>query len=78
VLDRFFERHPEERGTELERAAWAAAYLDRAAAYAAVGETRVALRRLTRAARLAPVGTARTALRIAAHELSRRRAARNR
>jgi glycosyltransferase involved in cell wall biosynthesis len=78
VLDRFFERHPEQRGTELDRAARAAAYLDRAAAYAAVGETRVALRRLTRAARLAPVGTARTALRIAAHELSRRRAARNR
>jgi glycosyltransferase involved in cell wall biosynthesis len=72
VITRYFERHPEQRGTSLERAARAAADLDRAAAYAAVGESRTALRRLARAARSAPVATARTALQLAARAARRR------
>jgi glycosyltransferase involved in cell wall biosynthesis len=58
VLDGYFARHPEQRRTRLERAARAAADLDRAAAYAAAGERRVAAGRLLRAARSAPLTSA--------------------
>lgn len=75
VLQRFFERHPEQQGTSLARSAWAAAYLDRASAYAAVGERRKALRRLARAARLQPAATVRCAAGLAAREARRLRRA---
>jgi len=64
VLDGYFERHPEQRGSRLERSARAAADLDRAAAYAAVGERRLATQRLARAARTAPVAAAQLGVRL--------------
>jgi glycosyltransferase involved in cell wall biosynthesis len=64
VLDRYFERHRELRGTALERRARAAALLDAAAAYAAVGERRAATIRLARGARLAPPAAATAAARL--------------
>ena len=64
VLDRYFERHRELRGTSLERRARAAALLDAAAAYAAVGERRAATIRLARGARLAPPAAATAAARL--------------
>lgn len=60
VLERYFERHPEQRGGELERRAYLRLHLDRAAAYAhfaqpraAAAELREAMRRDRRAAALA-------------------------
>lgn len=64
VLDRYFERHPEQRATRFERTVRAAADLDRAAAYAAVGERRLATRRLVRAARSEPVAAAQLGVRL--------------
>jgi succinoglycan biosynthesis protein ExoO len=75
VLQRFFERHPEQRGTRLERSARTALLLDRASAYAAVGARREAFRRLSRAARLEPAAAARCALSLAAREARRVRRA---
>jgi glycosyltransferase involved in cell wall biosynthesis len=79
VIDRFLERNPHQRGTSLERRARAALFLDRALAYAAVGDTRCALDRLRRAAPLAPGRTARAAVRVvtlrARRALGRRRGA---
>ncbi|MEA2219188.1 MAG: hypothetical protein QOJ35_1814 [Solirubrobacteraceae bacterium] len=54
VIDRYFERHPERRGTPLERQAYARLHLDRARAHAALGERAGALRELARAAPHAP------------------------
>ncbi|MDX6677759.1 MAG: hypothetical protein QOE31_1811 [Solirubrobacteraceae bacterium] len=54
VIDRYFERHPERRGTPLERQAYARLHLDRARAHAARGERAGAAGQLARAARHAP------------------------
>ena len=75
VLQRFFERNPQQRGTRLERSARTALLLDRASAYAAAGTRREALQRLARAARLEPVAAARCALSLAAREARRVRPA---
>lgn len=64
VLDRYFERHPDKRGTRLERSVRAAADLDRAEAYAAAGARRLAMRRLARAARAEPLAAAQLGLRL--------------
>jgi glycosyltransferase involved in cell wall biosynthesis len=72
VIRRYFERNPEQRGTRLERDAYAAADLDRAAAYAAAGVTGTAMRRLARAARVSPVAATSLATRLAAREARRR------
>jgi glycosyltransferase involved in cell wall biosynthesis len=64
VLDGYFARHPEQRGSRLERGARAAADLERAAAYAAAGERRLATRRLVRAARAEPLAAAQLSLRL--------------
>jgi glycosyltransferase involved in cell wall biosynthesis len=71
VVRRFFERHPEQRGTRLERAAIAATDLDRAAAYAAAGERRVAMNRLAAAARRAPLAAGALAARLLVRNLRR-------
>ena len=65
VLEHFLERNPAQRGTAVEHRARAALLLDRAAAYASVGETRRALDRLARGTRLAPGAGLRTALGVA-------------
>jgi glycosyltransferase involved in cell wall biosynthesis len=64
VLDAYFERHPEQRGTRLERSVYAAADLDRAAAYAAAGAPSLAVRRLLRAARADPLEAAKLGARL--------------
>jgi hypothetical protein len=69
VIARYFERHPEQRRTCLERQVLAAAYLDRASAYAAVGERRRAASRLARAAPRAPLRTTETAGRLVVRAL---------
>jgi GT2 family glycosyltransferase len=68
VIRRFFERNPERRGTRLERSAFAAAHLDRAAAYAAEGARRAAAERLARAARLAPLAAGRCGVQLVLRE----------
>jgi glycosyltransferase involved in cell wall biosynthesis len=72
VIRRYFERHPEQRGTRLERAARAAADLDRAAAYAAAGATGTAGRRLARAAVSAPRAAVVLATKLAIRAVRRR------
>jgi glycosyltransferase involved in cell wall biosynthesis len=54
VLDRYFARHPEQRGSSLERRAYSRLHLDRARAHASLGERRPAARQLALAARRDP------------------------
>lgn len=72
VIERYLERHPEHRGARLERAARAAADLDRASAYAAAGAAGTAVHRLARAAGSEPRAAASLAARLAAREVRRR------
>ncbi|HVE69469.1 MAG TPA: glycosyltransferase family 2 protein [Solirubrobacteraceae bacterium] len=69
VLGRYFERHPERRGGDLERRAYLRVHLDRARAHAWFGERRLAARELAAAARLGPLAAARTAAGWGADEL---------
>lgn len=59
VIDRFVERHPEYRGSSLERQARAEARLKSARSYRGRGDHGDALRRVADAAKLAPVPTMR-------------------
>ena len=72
VIQRYFERHPEQRGTRFERRVLAAADLDQAATYAARGDRRQAAVRLRRAARRDPLRAAETTARLAARGLRAR------
>jgi hypothetical protein len=72
VIRRYFERHPEQRGTRFERRVLAAADLDHAATYAALGDRRQAAVRLRRAARRDPLRAAETTARLAARGLRAR------
>ena len=75
VVERYFERHPAERGSPLERSAWRELHLDRARAYAAAGDGRSACVRLLRAARVAPLPAAATGARLLGRRLAGRRRA---
>lgn len=66
VMGGYFERHPEQRGSSLERKAKAALRLDKAVAYARSGERREAVSRLARALPLDPVRTVATGFRLLA------------
>jgi glycosyltransferase involved in cell wall biosynthesis len=55
VLDRYFERHPDQRGTHLERQAYVRMHLDRARAHAASGQRRQSVWNLAAAARRDPL-----------------------
>ncbi|HEX6652231.1 MAG TPA: glycosyltransferase [Thermoleophilaceae bacterium] len=57
VLGGYFARHPELRGSRLERRAYVRLHLDRASAHAWLGESRPAARQLWRAARRDPAAT---------------------
>jgi GT2 family glycosyltransferase len=72
VIDGFFLRHPELAGSSLQRRAEAVLLLDRARAYAHLGQTRTALNRLSSAARRSPLATARTFVQISLHAASER------
>jgi glycosyltransferase involved in cell wall biosynthesis len=78
VVDRYFSRHPEKRGTRLERRAYVRMHLDRARAHAWLGERRLATRELAAAARRSPAEIFTAAARWSAGRLDafRRRAAR--
>jgi succinoglycan biosynthesis protein ExoO len=65
ILDRYFDRHPERRGTALERQAYGRLHLDRALAHAASGSMRRAVGHFARAARLRPGAAASAGLRYA-------------
>jgi glycosyltransferase involved in cell wall biosynthesis len=71
IIRGYFERHPEQRGTALERGATAAMLLDYASAYAASGSGRAAASRLFGAARLAPLPTVALTARLLARRLRR-------
>jgi hypothetical protein len=58
VLDGYFARHPERRGSRLERRAYVRLHLDRASAHAWRREWRPAAAQLGRAARRDPVAAA--------------------
>jgi glycosyltransferase involved in cell wall biosynthesis len=55
VLDRYFERHPEQRGSALERRAYSNLHIDRARAHAWARQPQLALRQLGMAARRDPL-----------------------
>ena len=69
VLDRYFQRHPEQRGTALERRAYARMHIDRASAHAWLGERGPASRHLALAARRAPAAALAAAGRLGATRL---------
>ena len=54
VLDRYFARHPERRGGELERRAYLRLHIDRATAHAKLRQPAAAARELVAAARRSP------------------------
>jgi len=58
VIARYIERHPEQRGTVLERRAWAATYVAAGTSSWSAGRYSVALRRFTRALAVEPFGSA--------------------
>ena len=65
IISRYFERHPEQRGSALERDAWRAMYEDRGRAYWNAGRYGAAAQRMAEAAWSDPVGcVAATASRI--------------
>lgn len=72
VLARYFARHPQQRGTPLERRAYLRLHLDRARAHAWRGEHRAAVRQLVRAARRDPLAAALAAGRWGASALASR------
>jgi glycosyltransferase involved in cell wall biosynthesis len=65
VVDRYFDRHPDQRTTGLARRAYGQLYLDRAAAFAWAGDRRRALRALARGARRQPVAAVGLVARLA-------------
>lgn len=71
ILAGYFGRHPEKRGTALERRAERALLLDRAAAYAYVGERRLALKGLRRLAGVDPAAATRLAVALGRREAER-------
>lgn len=66
VVRRYFERHPDLRGSRLERRAEAAVDIDKALGYADAHDTRASLRRISRAARRDPLAVLRSAPRLVA------------
>ncbi|OFW15511.1 MAG: hypothetical protein A3F70_12580 [Acidobacteria bacterium RIFCSPLOWO2_12_FULL_67_14] len=58
IINRYFERHPHEHGTALERRAWGALHWDRGMAYWRAGARRRALVRLSRALLVTPAPAA--------------------
>jgi hypothetical protein len=55
LIEGYLARHPEQRGTELERRAWSALYLDRGAAYLDARQYGASALRLASAVRATPV-----------------------
>jgi glycosyltransferase involved in cell wall biosynthesis len=73
VVDRYLDRHPEQRGTALARRAYGNVHADRVLAHAWAGERRAAARELGRAARRDPRTAAGLAARWARQEARRLR-----
>jgi len=71
MLVRYFERHPEQRGSSLERQAWGALYRDRGYAYWDAHEYGSSMRRLALAVRAEPLGGALDVARFAARRMRR-------
>jgi glycosyltransferase involved in cell wall biosynthesis len=71
MLTRYFERHPAQRGSRLERQAWAALHHDRGCAYWAAGEYRRAIIRLARVMRARPAAGSAAVARFFAARLRR-------
>jgi glycosyltransferase involved in cell wall biosynthesis len=65
IIEGYLERHPEARGSGIERQAYASMHLDQLAAHAWRGERRHAAGELRRAVRLAPGDAATTVIRLA-------------
>jgi len=72
MIGRYFERHPEQRGSALERRAWAALFLDRGCAYWDARQYRASLDRLGRAVRTQPVAGTTAVARFVARRVRRR------
>jgi glycosyltransferase involved in cell wall biosynthesis len=71
VIDRYFERHPELKGTRLEREARASMLLAGAVTFRRLGDRRAFWRRVVRAAPLDPRATGGTLARLAAGRVRR-------
>jgi glycosyltransferase involved in cell wall biosynthesis len=69
VLDRYFERHPEQRGSRLERRAYANLHIDRARAHAWARQPQPALRQLGMAARREPLAASMALARFGAERV---------
>lgn len=63
IIARYFDRHPEQRGSALEREAWRAMYEDRGRAYWNAGQRRAAVARFAGAVWSDPLGSASAAAR---------------
>ncbi len=72
IITGYFLRHPEQAGSELERQAWVALYIDRGQAYWDAGQYGRAVDRLARAVRRAPLSGANQLARLAGHRVRRR------
>jgi O-antigen biosynthesis protein len=66
IVEHYFERHPEQRGSRLEHEAFAALYVDAATKYMTTGDLRAALVSTARAVRAAPVAALVPAARLLA------------
>jgi tetratricopeptide (TPR) repeat protein len=73
LIARYFERYPEQRGTKLERQAWAAMHLNRGRAYGRLGQHRDAARCLIRAFAVDPAPGAKELALLAARAVVPRR-----
>jgi glycosyltransferase involved in cell wall biosynthesis len=72
VIERFFDRHPEKAGSELERRAYTRLHLDRARAYAWAGRRAPAARELAAALRRDPAWVAAAGVRRSLRRMRRR------
>ena len=70
VLERYFERHPEQRGSALERRAYAKHHIERARAHAGARQIAPAVRQLTLAARRDPAAAVAAATRYGGERLA--------
>jgi len=72
LLIRYFERHPEQRGSALERQAWGALYRDRGYAYWQARQYQMSVRKLALAVRAQPVEGTLDVARFVARRIRRR------
>jgi glycosyltransferase involved in cell wall biosynthesis len=72
MITKYFERHPDQRGSALERDAWSALYVERGRAYWDAHQYRASVDRFARAIRVEPVTGARELAQFLGRRVRRR------